>query len=254
MEESSVKVLHAGGYITGVALAWFKPIIRDYLNKEKDDRKEETNTIFKSYNKFEKAIKKAFGTVDEARATKYYINGLKQKGSASDYAARFRQLASQLNWEDEPLMSAFYKGLKEEVKDKLYKENKPNNLSDYIAIAKIEVTESEVEHKNLNWTFCYNDNCYVHMSSKQERGWFPKEPRKPKKKIINFMGNRLQVAQQLVQEDLDEQSMEKRTLAITGRKELHEPKSPEYLDEDSHQEILDWVRQQAEARKIRREQ
>ncbi|QLI66325.1 Transposon Tf2-12 polyprotein [Metarhizium brunneum] len=330
MEESSAKVLHAGGCMTGVALAWFEPIMRDYLNKEKDDREEETNTIFESYDEFEKAIKKAFGTVDEARAAEYYIDGLKQKGSASDYAARFRQLASQLDWEDEPLMSAFYKGLKEEVKDELYRENRPDNLSDYIAMAvriddrqkrdepiayghtlnpgrmeldatkkddkkekkcyncgkpghfankckkprkewkpvpeggkkqlnstnqqKIEVTESEVEHKNLNWTFCYDDNCYVHMSSKQERGWFPKEPRKPKKKIMNFIGNGLQVAKQLVQEDLDEQSMEKRTLAMTGRKELHEPKSPEYLDEDSHQEILDWVRQQAEARKNRREQ
>ncbi|KID59582.1 Retrotransposon-like protein 1 [Metarhizium brunneum] len=135
MEESSVKVLHTGGCITGVALAWFEPIIRDYLNKEKDNRKEETNTIFESYDEFKKAIKKAFGTVDEARAAEYYINGLKQKGSASDYTARFRQLASQLNWEDEPLMSAFYKELKEEVKDKLYKENRPDNLSDYIAMA-----------------------------------------------------------------------------------------------------------------------
>ncbi|QLI74503.1 uncharacterized protein G6M90_00g111850 [Metarhizium brunneum] len=87
--ESSVKVLHVGEYITGVALTWFEPIIRDYLNKEKDNREEETNTIFESYDEFEKAIKKAFRTVDEARAAEYYIDGLKQKGSASDYAARF---------------------------------------------------------------------------------------------------------------------------------------------------------------------
>ncbi|QLI73298.1 uncharacterized protein G6M90_00g103880 [Metarhizium brunneum] len=129
----------------------------------------------------------------------------------------------------------------------------PNKMEES-SVKKIEVTKSEVEHKNLNWTFCYNDNCYVHISSKQERGWFPKEPRKPKKKIMNFMGNGLQVAQQLVQENLDEQSIKKRTLTITGQKELHKPKSPEYLDEDSHQEILNWVRQQAKARKIRREQ
>ncbi|QLI74158.1 uncharacterized protein G6M90_00g111620 [Metarhizium brunneum] len=124
--------------------------MRDYLNKEKDDHEEETNTIFESYNEFEKAIKKAFRTVDKARAAEYYINGLKQKGL-----------------EDEPLMSAFYKGLKEEVKDELYRENKPDNLLDYIAMAKIEVTESEVEHKNLNWTFCYDDNCYVYISTLQ---------------------------------------------------------------------------------------
>ncbi|KID71994.1 uncharacterized protein G6M90_00g029710 [Metarhizium brunneum] len=90
IEKSSVKVLHAGGYMTGVALTWFKPIMRDYLNKEKDNREKETNTIFKSYDEFKKAIKKAFRTVDKARAAEYYIDGLKQKGSVSDYAARFR--------------------------------------------------------------------------------------------------------------------------------------------------------------------
>ncbi|KAF5122583.1 hypothetical protein E5D57_002772 [Metarhizium anisopliae] len=46
---------------------------------------------------------------------------------------------------------------------------------------KIETSEPEVEHKNLNWTFCYDDNCYIHLSSKQDRGWFPKKPRGEKK-------------------------------------------------------------------------
>lgn len=74
----------------GVVLVQFEPIIRDYLNKEKDNCKKETNTIFKSYNKFKRAIKKAFKIVNKARATKYHINRLKQKGSASNYAARFK--------------------------------------------------------------------------------------------------------------------------------------------------------------------
>ncbi|QLI73426.1 uncharacterized protein G6M90_00g099500 [Metarhizium brunneum] len=178
------KVLHAGGCITGTALAWFEPIMRDYLTNAGDNQEDETKEIFADYKKFEKAIKKTFRSTDE----------------------------------------------------------------------KNEVTKPEVEHKNLNWTFYYDDNCYVHISSKQETGWFPKEPRKPRKKIVNFVGNRLQVAKQLVQEELDEQSIEKKTLTITGRKELHKLKSPEYLDKDSHQEILNWVRQQAKARKIQREQ
>ncbi|KAF5133292.1 Retrotransposon-like protein 1 [Metarhizium anisopliae] len=358
LTDVQAKVLHAGGCMTGTALAWFEPIMRDYLTNAGDDQEDETKEIFADYEKFEKAIKKTFGSTDEVRTAIIHMDQLRQKGSTSDYAARFRQVTSVLDWEDEPLMSAFFKGLKEEIKDELYREDMPNNFSDYVAMAvridnrqyqrrmqrqqgrgtwnptgrrgqqanqkrrreepiayghtlnpgrmeldatkkddrkekkcyncgkpghfankckkprkewkpvpeggkkqlnatnqqKNEVTEPEVEHKNLNWTFCYDDNCYVHMSSKQERGWFPKEPRKPRKKIVNFVGNGLQVVKQLVQKDLDEQSMEKRTLAMTGRKELHEPKSPEYLDEDSHQEILDWVRQQAEARKIRREQ
>jgi Retrotransposon gag protein/Zinc knuckle len=386
LTDVQAKVLHAGGCMTGTALAWFEPIMRDYLNNAGDDQDDETKEIFTDYEKFEKAIKKTFGSTDEVRTAVIHMDQLRQKGSASDYAARFRQVTSVLDWKDEPLMSAFFKGLKEEIKDELYREDMPNNFSDYVAMAvridnrqyqrrmqkqqgrgtwnptgrrgqqanqkkrreepiayghtlnpgrmeldatkkddkkekkcyncgkpghfankckkprkewkpvpeggkkqlnatnqqKIEVIEPEVEHKNLSWTFCYDDNCYIHLSSKQGTGWFPKEPKKPKKtqrQINQALGITtpprkpgyeklqriptpeleeiragIQAARQSVQEDLDEQSMEKRTLAMTGRKELHELKSPEYLDEDSHQEILNWVRQQAEARKIRREQ
>jgi len=60
---------------------------------------------------------------------------LKQRGLAADYAAKFRQLALRLEWHDEPLMTAFYKGLKEEVKDELFKEDMLETLSEYVAMA-----------------------------------------------------------------------------------------------------------------------
>ena len=129
------KVLHAGTCLEGTALAWFEPILRDYLNNESRDQDQETVNIFAAFDHFEEAIKEAFGTVNEQRQAIEKLKTLKQRGSAADYAATFRQVAAVLDWDDEPLMSAFYEGLKEEVKDELYRDEEPDTLTKYIAMA-----------------------------------------------------------------------------------------------------------------------
>ncbi len=129
------QVLHAGGCLSGTALAWFGPIMQDYLDNVQNARDDETNTIFNTFTGFENAITKVFGTTDEEREAEQKLRGLRQKGSVSEYAAKFRQITSKLGWDDDPMMSRFYEGLKEEVKDELYKEDRPENLSDYIAMA-----------------------------------------------------------------------------------------------------------------------
>lgn len=129
------RVLHAGGCLTGTALAWFRPIMQDYLNNGESRRDRETNDIFGTFGGFEEAITKVFGTVDEEREAEQKLRELRQRTSTSEYAARFRQVVSNLDWDDDPLMARFYDGLKEEVKDELYKENRPRTLSDYIAMA-----------------------------------------------------------------------------------------------------------------------
>ncbi|KID59580.1 gag polyprotein, partial [Metarhizium brunneum ARSEF 3297] len=158
LTDVQAKVLHAGGYITGTALTWFEPIIRDYLTNARDDQEDKTKEIFANYKKFKKAIKKTFRSTDKVRTAIIHIDQLRQKGSTSDYTARFRQVTSVLDWEDEPLMSAFFKGLKEEIKDKLYKEDIPNNFSDYMAIA-VQIDNRQYQRR---------------MQKQQERGtWNP---------------------------------------------------------------------------------
>ena len=34
------------------------------------------------------------------------------------------------------------------------------------------------DHRALHWTFCYNDSCTTHWSSKNDAGWFPSKPRR----------------------------------------------------------------------------
>ena len=37
-------------------------------------------------------------------------------------------------------------------------------------------TKAKPNHTTLSWTGCYNNNCYIHLSDKQESGWFLKRP------------------------------------------------------------------------------
>jgi len=56
---------------------------------------------------------------------------LEQKGSAVEYLAKFRQIAMKTAFDDDALMSQFYEGLKEAVKDELSKEDWPPTLREF---------------------------------------------------------------------------------------------------------------------------
>ena len=44
--------------------------------------------------------------------------------------------------------------------------------------ASIEKAKKEEDnHANMSWTACYDDECLVHMSEKDGKGWFPKQPK-----------------------------------------------------------------------------
>ncbi len=88
--------------------------------------------VFGSYEDFEVELKTVFGKVDEKRATERQLAKLKQTGSASHYTIQFRQITSQLHWENDIFITKFYKGLKEYIKDKIAKEDRPEKLTKYI--------------------------------------------------------------------------------------------------------------------------
>ncbi|MDB5911246.1 MAG: hypothetical protein JWP34_5363 [Massilia sp.] len=129
------KVLHAAHLLKGSALDWFEPTLRDYSENAEDDREDGTNRIFGSFSHFANDLKKTFGNPDEKRSAERELEMLRQKGSASEYASRFRQITSKLDWEDGNLMAWFYRGLKEEVKDDLAREKRPDDFADYVEMA-----------------------------------------------------------------------------------------------------------------------
>lgn len=140
------RVLNAGSFLKGDALVWFEPYLRDFVNNTSTTRKDETNTMFKTLDNFEKAIKAAFGDLDEQRANEKRLLRLTQKGSAAKYAAEFRQFASRISWSEDALMAQFYEGLKEPVKDDLVREDRPTQLTKYMEMA-VKIDDRQYERR-----------------------------------------------------------------------------------------------------------
>ena len=133
----SDRVLHSSNCLKKDALDWFKPTLCNYLENIGQPNKMDLNTraIFQSVDKFKETLKAAFRDPEEEQSAERKIKNLRQCGSASDYVVKFRQIIPALDWDNEPLMAQFYKGLRDKVKDKLVKENRPNDFSKYIAMA-----------------------------------------------------------------------------------------------------------------------
>lgn len=129
------KVIFVGHRLEGDALAWYEPTLRDYLENKKEDWDDHTKKVFRKYEDFEEALRDAFGDPDEKRTAERQLFQLRQRGSASEYVAKFRQISAHLGWDDEPMMSQFYEGLKEEVKDELSKLDRPDDFTKYVAMA-----------------------------------------------------------------------------------------------------------------------
>jgi hypothetical protein len=146
----SDKVLAAAMHLEGDALRWMQSFVDDRLKyPDEKDQDKETREIFSDYEDgFVKQIKGVFGEVDEERTAQRKLARMKQTGSASAYASSFRQVTGILNWEDEPLISAFYSGLKERVKDEISRDDWPDSLGQMIEKAvKIDNRQHEREQE-----------------------------------------------------------------------------------------------------------
>ena len=122
MEEARVGLV--GTLLTGQALSWFAPLL------------EKRSAILSSFETFMEAFVEAFGEHDKVRWATTNIRSLRQEArSALVYASDFRQLASDINWGEETLVSQFYWGLIDDVKDLLLTLPDPQILNEAISQA-----------------------------------------------------------------------------------------------------------------------
>ncbi|RYP54676.1 hypothetical protein DL768_000612 [Monosporascus sp. mg162] len=81
------KVGYAASRLDGKALRWFEPTLKDYLeHDDNDDREEFTQEVFQRYTKFEEEIRKVFGDTDEKLHAQERLARLRQFRSAAAYA------------------------------------------------------------------------------------------------------------------------------------------------------------------------
>ena len=77
-------------------------------------------------------MEEASRSPDENRKAERVLMTLTQTGSVSNYAAKFRREAAKLALGDKYPMMRFYHGLKDDVKDILVMEDRPDTLEAYI--------------------------------------------------------------------------------------------------------------------------
>lgn len=130
-QDEAEKVRFVASRLEGDALTWFEPCLRDYLNKPTAEREKRTTEIFQDYRYFEGELEGAFGNLEEECEAERRLAGCYQKNSVSNYLAEFRQISVQLGWDDELLMTFFYRGLKDNVKDEIVKEDRLKDFAEY---------------------------------------------------------------------------------------------------------------------------
>lgn len=121
-DESRVGLV--GTLLSGQALSWFAPLF------------EARSPILSNFDTFLATFSEAFGEHDKNRWATTKIRALRQGSrSASLYASEFRQLACDINWGEEALVSQFQWGLRDDVKDLLLSFSDPQNLNEAISQA-----------------------------------------------------------------------------------------------------------------------
>ncbi|SLM33436.1 gag protein [Lasallia pustulata] len=131
------KVQYAAYYLQGEAEEWFRPYIQEYTNNEDNpsQAEESIRPMFASFNRFRSDIRIVFGDINRERTAERNLLKLRQTKSAVDYTAHFTRLSAAINWEDAALTAIFYAGLKDGVKDKIVRGERPEDLRAMIIMA-----------------------------------------------------------------------------------------------------------------------
>jgi len=126
------KGLFTVSYLKDAAFDWVDPKLHEFLDKTPKERMDDKESIFGDYKKFKDELRRAFGVVDEKRAAERRLHILKMDKSAAKYAAEFQRIAALTDWDDDALVSQYYWGLNETIKDEIARMDRPEELQDMI--------------------------------------------------------------------------------------------------------------------------
>ena len=136
---NKTQVLTAVSYLRGEAQHWIRPKLQQWLGGERAD------PMFASFKLLNTEMKKIYGLSNDEQVAIRTIQHLTQKTSASQYTAKFKEYADKTKWNDGALITMYYRGLKDNVKDELmFYGGDTSNLDDMIKAA-IEVDDKLYE-------------------------------------------------------------------------------------------------------------
>jgi hypothetical protein len=134
--EPRKQMLFVVSFLRGPAYDWIHPHLKDYLTYTNPDRqKASTRKVFASVNALFDEMEETFDYGNEALEAERDIQALRQRASAAKYKAEFQILAAKIEWNDEALASQFYRGLKDNVKDEIARQDRPTKLKEMYELA-----------------------------------------------------------------------------------------------------------------------
>ncbi len=128
------KGLFTISYLKNAAFNWVDLKLHEFLDKKSKKQMNNKKFIFNNYKKFKNELWRAFKVVDEKQAVKRQLHILKINKLTVKYAAEFQQIAALMNWDDDALVSQYYWGLNETIKDEIVRMNQPEELQNMINI------------------------------------------------------------------------------------------------------------------------
>src|SRR6201992_3695544 len=114
--------------LSGDAFAWGSP-----YQKELIEQQGTLYDLMAKFANFESAFIAQFSSVNELATEEFDIESLKQKGTVADYAARFRELANQTDWNEGAKKAQFRFGLKDQIRRAIaIVPNAPKGYEEYL--------------------------------------------------------------------------------------------------------------------------
>ncbi len=128
------KDLFTVSYLKNAAFNWVDLKLHEFFDKTLKKWINNKKFIFNNYKKFKNELQRAFKVVDKKQAAERRLHILKMNKSAVKYAAEFQWIATLTDWDDDTLVSQYYWGLNETIKDEIARMDQPEELQNMINI------------------------------------------------------------------------------------------------------------------------
>jgi hypothetical protein len=165
------KVFMAISYMSGEAQQWIRPRLQRVVT-EGDENKDR---MFKTFDHFKDEVKAIYGLSNEQQVAIRSIHHVTQKTSAALYTAKFKEYATKTGWDKKALITMYYQGLKDNVKDELMRSAADQSTLENMVKAAIEIDdrlyERQMEKRHtgqFRGRSGYNPNSWTERNSRRD--------------------------------------------------------------------------------------
>jgi Retrotransposon gag protein len=132
------KIFYAGSFLKDAPYSWFQPLLAQAEAATHPIEGQPVVTPppeFASFAFFAAALTTMYGDPNIEATSERVLNQLRQTGSVAKYIAEFQRLRQYIKWNESALANRFYEGLKDNIKDQIANQGKPESLAALQAFA-----------------------------------------------------------------------------------------------------------------------